>query len=85
MVPPGSACLPLGRRLHAITVLKRWPVVLCIGILHRHPFAPTQSGAPLIVQGVRYAAVAFTRIMGVLDFLLYNSRRYMLSGRKTVA
>lgn len=57
--PPGSACLPLGRRFQPINVLKRWPVVLCIGILHRHPVAPTQSGAPLIAQGVRYAALVF--------------------------
>ena len=57
--PPGSACLPLGRRLHPINTLKRWPVVLSIRILHRLPSAPTQAGAPLIVQGVRYSVGVF--------------------------
>ena len=57
--PLGSACLPLGRRFHPINILKRWPVVLSIRILHRHPFAPTQAGATLIVWRVGFSAAVF--------------------------
>ena len=57
--PPGSACLPLGRRLHPINILKRWPVALSFRILHRLPSALTQAGAPLIVKGVRYSVRVF--------------------------
>ena len=49
----------LGRRLNPITVLKRGPVFPSNRILHRCPSATTQSGAPLIVQRARYAAVVF--------------------------
>ena len=82
--PPGSACLPLGRRFHPINILKRWPDVPSIRILHRRLSAPTQAGAPLIEQGVGILHRSFYRIMGVLDFLLYNYHRYMVSARKTV-
>ena len=62
-VPPGgtagSACLPLGRRCQPINILKRWPVVPSNGILHRLLSAPTQAGAPLIVQSVRYSVGVF--------------------------
>ena len=58
--PPGSACLPLGRRLHPINTLKRWPVVLSNRNLHRLPSAPTQAGAPLIFQRVRYFYSGFS-------------------------
>ena len=57
--PPGSACLPLSRRLNLINILKRWLFVLSNRILHRFPSAPTQAGAPLILQRVCYSAVVF--------------------------
>ena len=57
--PPGSACLPLGRRCQPINTLKRWAVFPSNGIVHRHLSAPTQAGAPLIMQRARYAAVVF--------------------------
>ena len=53
-VPPVSACLPPGRRLQAINILKLWHVVLNDHILHGHPFAPTQAAATLIAQRIRY-------------------------------
>ena len=59
--PPGSACLPLGRRFQPINILKRWAVVLSNRILHRLPSAPTQAGAPLIVQGFVILQWFFTR------------------------
>ena len=64
--PPGSACLPPGRRLQTIKILKLWHVVLNDHILHRHPFAPTQAAATLIAQRIRYYEV-FLRKKGTTD------------------
>ena len=56
--PPGSACLPLGRRLHPINILKRWAVVLSNRILHRHAEcaypgrrSPHRAGCSLFCSG----------------------------------
>ena len=57
--PPGSACLPLGRRFHPINTMKLWLFVLSIRILQRHPYAPTQSGATLIEQWIPHYAEVF--------------------------
>jgi len=65
-VPPGSACLPPGRRLQAINILKLWHVVLNDHILHGHPFAPTQAAATLIAQRIRYYE-EFLRKKGTTD------------------
>ena len=59
--PPGSACLPLDRRLHPVNTLKLWPIVLSNHFLHRHPFAPTPAGATLIAQRIHYVADVIKR------------------------
>ena len=71
--PQGSACLPPGRRFHPISILKLWPVVLSNLILHRHPFAPTQAGAPLIVQRFYYSVAVFHQNYVCHGFLALQS------------
>ena len=71
--PQGSACLPPGRRFHSISILKLWPVVLSNLILHRHPFAPTQAGAPLIVQRFYYSVAVFHQNYVCHGFLALQS------------
>jgi len=43
--------VPPGKRLQPIKTLKLWPFVLNNHILHLHPFASTQAGAPLFWRG----------------------------------
>ena len=57
--PPGSACLPLGRRFQPFKALKLWLFVPSSHPLHSRPFAPTQAGAPLIAQKIRYSDDVF--------------------------
>ena len=64
--PPGSACLPLGRRFHPINTLKLWLFVLSIRILQRHPYAPTQSGVTVIEQWIPHYAEVCRNIYEML-------------------
>ena len=54
---------------------------ICTTILLRLP----RQALPSSRGGFVNPKLFLTRIMGDLDFLLYNSRRYMVSPRKTVA
>ena len=59
--PPGSACLPLGRRFYPINSLNLWPVALSDHILKCHYFALTQASTTQIAQRIHYSADVFKR------------------------
>ena len=88
-VPPGGTAgkrLPAPRQaLEPHQRFETLAVVLCIGILHRLLVRLPRQALPLFCRGFVNLLWLFTRIMCLLDFLLYNPRRYMLSARKTVA
>ena len=58
-VPPGGTAeerlpAPPGRRLHPFNALKLWLFDRNLYPLHLHLFAPTQAGAPLVLQRIGY-------------------------------
>ena len=83
-VPPGGTAgerLPAPRQ--ALSPYQNFEMLACCA--EQSQFAPPCFCAyPGRLSPNRVEGRFFTRIMGDLDFLLYNPLRYMLSARKTV-
>ena len=73
MAPPARACLPLGRRVHHIKLLKFMDIAGILQRLHHLMLAPTQAVATLISKWEwRFTEVFFRAIRDFQHLLIHN-------------